>query len=33
MSLNNFEILQKLGNEEKSSIFKVKRKKTALFIF
>jgi len=30
MSLNNFEILQKLGNEEKSSIFKVKRKKDGL---
>jgi len=30
MSLNDFEILQKLGNEEKSSIFKVKRKKDGL---
>jgi len=31
MSLNDFEILQKLGNEEKSSIFKVKRKKDGQF--
>jgi len=30
MSLNDFEILQKLGNEEKSSMFKVKRKKDGL---
>lgn len=30
MSLNDFEILQKLGNEEKSSILKVKRKKDGL---
>ena len=30
MSLNDFEILQKLGNEEKSSILKLKRKKDGL---
>jgi len=30
MSLNDFEILKKLGKEEKSSIFKVKRKKDDL---
>ena len=30
MSLNNFEILQKIGNEEKSSLLKVKRKKDGL---
>jgi len=30
MSLNDFDILQKLGNEEKSSMFKVKRKKDGL---
>ena len=30
MSLNDFKILQKLGNEEKSSMFKVKRKKDGL---
>jgi len=33
MSLNDFEILQKLGNEEKSSIFNVKRKKDGLIYF
>ena len=31
MSLNDFEIIQNIGNEEKSSIFKVKRKKDGLF--